>query len=268
MRLLDVERGPLREGQEPLQPVREGDWDKVIDEPVLLREGGRGVLVFTNEVEEDDELLAALQGIRYGVSFRASGMRSQSRTFGYLPRVTLRRDYCTESALATEHPRQNAVFRSWAQRASGAFEHLCPEEHAQQARLLEEKVRPDWRLPGGVFTSGIANHNNELRYHYDKGNFRGSWSAMYALSRGVRGGLLVLPAWRVAFRFHRPSLIIFDGQANLHGVSEIKQQGLDGYRYTVVFYAMAQMCNCLPVGEELARIRKVKTAREIKRAGL
>src|SRR5882672_11314792 len=211
MREIDVQRRPLREGQEPLKPVGDGDWDTFIDEPVVLREEGRPILVFTNEVE-GDELLGALRQVHYGVSFRASGMRSSSRTFGSLPRVTLRRDYCTESAIATKQPHENAVLRAWAGEASALFKRLNPEEHAKQEALLRDKVRPDWVLPGGVFTSGIANHNNELRYHYDKGNFKGSWSAMYAFSRSVKGGLLVLPAWGLAFRFQRPSLILFDGQ--------------------------------------------------------
>ena len=122
-------------------------------------------------------------------------------------------------------------------------------------------------MHGGVFTSGICNYNNPLRLHYDKGNFPGSWSAMFAFTHSIRGGNLVLPGYRVAFRFNKPSFIIFDGQKNLHGVTPIKYLGKSGFRYSVVYYAMQGMCRCLSTGEELERIRVVKTGRERKRAG-
>ena len=121
-------------------------------------------------------------------------------------------------------------------------------------------------MPGGIFTSGICNYNNPLRLHHDKGNFPGSWSAMFAFTHNVKGGLLVLPGYRIAFRFHKPSFIIFDGQKNLHGVSPIRYVGTGGYRYSVVYYAMNGMQNCLSAREELERIRVVKTQREVKRA--
>jgi hypothetical protein len=266
VRRVAVERHPLGPDQAPLRPTGEDGWDTLVEEPSLFFEGGRLAICFTNEVAETDDLLGALRGIRYSNNYRTAGLTYDARTFGFLPRVTLRKDFCTECTVAKDHPRESEILCRWAERAGDFFRENNPEEHARQAALLVREVRPEWVLPGGVFTSGIANYNNPLRYHCDRGNFRGSWSAMYALTHDVRGGYLVLPAFRLAFRFHRPSLILFDGQANLHGVSPLRPVGLSGYRYSVVYYAMQGMRNCLSLDEELTRIRRVKTGREVKRA--
>ena len=50
-------------------------------------------------------------------------------------------------------------------------------------------VRPEWRIPGTIFTSGIINKNNPLRYHRDAGNFPRLWSCMYAIAADCGGSV-------------------------------------------------------------------------------
>jgi len=78
---------------------------------------------------------------------------------------------------------------------------------------------------------------------------------------------LICPEFGLKFEISDGSLLIFNGQEILHGVSPIKKMSADAYRYTVVYYTMQQMWKCLPMPEEIKRIRQVKTAREQKRAG-
>lgn len=254
---------------EPLVPLHnEEGYDRLFEEKTLIRgEDGEPVVLFNNDFSGAGELLEALRSIRYHRSQRAEGLESNSRTFGFLPRVTIRRDFCTATALHAESPVQAGVLAKWADRAARIWDMSDRDGVHRQEALLRKRVKPEWILPGKVFTSGICNYNNPLRFHYDKGNFPGSWSAMFAFTHNVKGGNLVLPGYRIAFSFRRPSFIIFDGQANLHGVSPIKYVGKGGYRYSVVYYAMQGMCRCLTPDEELQRIRIVKTQREHKRAG-
>jgi hypothetical protein len=88
---------------------------------------------------------------------------------------------------------------------------------------------------------------------------------MVASQRGMKGGHLVVPKYGIAFGFSKPALIMFDGQSLLHGVLPMEKQTKNAYRYSVVYYALQQMCHCLSPAEELARIRTIKTDREQRR---
>lgn len=263
---LRVRKLPLAADVGLLREVRETHIGRRLSVPARLVDEGTGVLlaVFAPASQVVDATF--LERIRYGRSERTTGMPSDSRTFGYLPRVSIRRDFCTASALAREAPDLNEQLMQLGARA-GAFlaEHHEAKANEQRALLLE-KVKPCWHLPGGLFTSGIVNRNNALWYHRDRGNFRSSWSVMYATRSGLRGGYLVMPEYGVSFDFGHPAFIAFDGQSILHGVSPLKAASGRVARFSVVFYAMEQMGKCLTPAGELARIRTVKTEREIRRA--
>ena len=116
-----------------------------------------------------------------------------------------------------------------------------------------------------MFTSGIVNKNNQLNYHYDSGNFRGVYSNMLVFKGDVSGGHLVIPEINISLEVADNSITIFDGQDLLHGVSPIKYLHKESYRYSIVYYSLERMWQCMEVGEEIDRIRKKKMEREIKR---
>lgn len=212
------------------------------------------------------DLLWAFQSTRYDRTARTDGLVTQSKVIGFLPRVTLRRDFCTESSLARTQSAQHQTFLNYAIDAAVAFKKANPSLYAAQRKQVEG-VLPEWRLPNApVFTSGIVNHDNALRYHFDSGNFSGAWSCMYALSKDCAGGLLVVPSLRLAFRVADGIRIFFDGQHFLHGVTSLDKRSAFAYRYSCVFYGMKQMCNCLPAAEELKRVQNLRVQRERKRA--
>jgi 2-oxoglutarate-Fe(II)-dependent dioxygenase family protein len=209
-------------------------------------------------------LLGALQRITYGKSYRTEGLLTQSRVLGNQPRVTLRRDFCTAAGLANDNPVEHETLLDWGQRADKVYRQVNPELYAKHLEHVA-KVKPSWMLRDTVFTSGIANKDNALFYHLDSGNFKNVWSAMYALSLDCSGGNLSVPELGIGFSFERPALIMFDGQGLIHGVTPLEKKSKAAYRYSVVYYALQQMTKCGTLDEELTRIRKVKTQRELKR---
>lgn len=265
MRELLVRKLPLGADVGRLKEVRETHVGRLVDFPARLVEEGTGRLlaVFGRAPGIDSRFL---EEIRYGRSQRTRGMPSESKTFGSLPRVPIRRDFCTKSVLARDAPDLNARLLDLGAHSGAFLEEHHPAQAAEQRGLLKAKVRSCWHLPGGLFTSGIVNRNNALWYHHDRGNFRGSWSVMYATRSGLRGGYLVMPEYGVSFDFGEPGFIAFDGQSILHGVSPLKAAHGRVARFSVVFYAMEGMGKCLDPAGELLRIRKVKTEREIRRA--
>lgn len=268
---LERSRRELPGGAQVLAPPQDSHYDLVVQEPAELYDGDQLVVAFSNDIGPHDDLLRAVRTISYQTRHRTGGqgggMLSTSRIFGFRSRITVRKDFCSVSSLARESPEQHAVLERWAGRAADFYRGADAARYERQASLVSSRVLPEWVIPGSLFTSGICNYNNPLRYHYDSGNFSGLWSVMAALTRDVQGGYLVIPEYGVAFSFQQPSLIAFDGQGLLHGVSPIHKQSPRGYRYSVVWYTLRQMCKCLTPEGELQRIREVKTQRELKRRG-
>lgn len=240
------------------------DYDQVLTSPCALEIDGTVELLALPAGEGNAKLLQALRKIKYAKTSRTNGLVTHSRTFGFSPRVAIRSDFCCAAKLTYEEPAINSVLEDWAGYADETLGEFLPGQHRAQSALVAG-VLPEWRIRDTVFTSGIVNKDNALGYHRDSGNFKGAWSAMYAFQRDMRGGLLVLPELRVALDFKRPTVLLFDGARLLHGVSPLKQRTKAGYRYSIVYYALAGMANCGTASEEIERIRNVKTEREAAR---
>jgi hypothetical protein len=123
-------------------------------------------------------------------------------------------------------------------------------------RKKEQRILPEYTITKTPFTSGVVNKENALAYHFDKGNFAGMQSAMIVLCKDIMGGHLVLPEYNVAFKIKNNTLILFDGQNVLHGVSPIKKCNDKGYRYSIVYYSMKELWKCLTQEEEIIRYNK------------
>jgi len=219
-------------------------------------------------LELDDDFSGipeALATVQTKSDSRTGGMVSNSRIFGYQPRNTIRRDYCTSASLAYDNPEAHARIAGLASMVSTYYEAWHPELYAEHQKQVEQ-VLPNWRLEGSVFTSGIINRDNQLLYHHDAGNFRNVWSNMLAFKRKVGGGYLSVPEYDLGFQIRDRSLLMFDGQNILHGVTPILKWAADSYRYTIVFYSLRGMWKCVTPEEEQRRYRKVRTEREFRRA--
>jgi hypothetical protein len=207
----------------------------------------------------------AVKNIKYGTGKRTLGLVSQSKTFGYAPRLALRSDFCREAAMAKDEPKQHKVIADFVKNLISYYKEWMPDHYNLHEQIVDEKVLDSWKIEGTPFTSGIVNKNNKLKYHFDAGNFKGLLSNMVVLKKDVDGGHLVIPEIDLALEVPDGALVIFNGQKILHGVSDITYKNDLAYRYSVVYYSLEQMWKCEPLDEEMARIRSVKTQREINR---
>lgn len=236
----------------------------VIDEPAMVYVDGAEwpSIVYVELEERLPEAVAALRRIRFSTTGRTSGMLSTSRTFGFAPKLVVRgEETCHEAKLASEDPAAHAELVKLAAVVEGWYRKLNPQAYAQHEEIVQ-KVLPDWRLAEGVFTSGIVNRNNKLPYHFDRGNFEECWSNMLVFKRACSGGDLACPELDLCFRLRDHSLLMFDGQNILHGVTPFRIQRADGYRFSVVYYSLKQMWRCETRAETVELAAKRRTARE------
>ncbi len=223
-----------------------------------------------------DAALAAIQAVKFPTKNRTNGMISTSKTFGYQPRKIVHgKEACHSSAMTHEFPEASAWLCALAGCVARYYERYNPTAFARHLETVD-KVLPLWKIGGGSnlhgggspFTSGIVNKNNQLPYHYDAGNFKGVWSNMLCFKDDIVGGNLSIPELDVTFVLKHNSLIMFDGQGLLHGVTPFRKKRPTGYRYTAVFYSLADMWMCLEPTAEIHEAAKRRRQRELKRSAL
>jgi len=235
------------------------------DSTVFEDENGKPLIVYVEDALDLNKLSFMLKSVEYDQTSRTGGMKTISRVFGYQPRITIRRDFCTEASFNTDYPKAyEEIIRSGIE-ASFQYAKHNPEIYEEHLKRIVG-LKGEYVIPNTPFTSGIINKNNQLRYHYDSGNIKGVWSNMIVMKKNVEGGYLSLPEYGVGMRLANNSIFLFDGQSILHGVTPIKMLNPDSYRISVVYYSLQGMWKCLGAEEELKRIRSVKTERELKRA--
>lgn len=252
-----------------MRHANESDYDKLFTQAFRLFENNRLIAVYIPRIQAEGwdtlDFRRALHNMRYDRDYRTSGLKIKSATIGFLPRVEIRRDWCTATATAFKWPEAHAEVCRWSMVAEAYYKAVAPALYAEHFDLTQTKVEPDYVLEGGVFTSGIVNHNSQLHYHFDIGNYKTVWSAMFGFKEAVTGGYLVMPEFRIAAQIRDESLFMFDGQAVFHGVTEFKEIAPDAHRYTIVYYSRRLMWNCDPPAIELARIKEIRTRREYER---
>jgi hypothetical protein len=269
MRYVEVERRDIDLAAYANRAPAEGDCALIVDDDTTLVSDGVPLLVYktaAGDPAESEAIAQRLLRLPFDHTVRVKKLVTQSRTIGYQPRSTIRRDFCTAAKLAHEDPDLHARLCGYARRAVAQYQTYGPDLLAKHRETVAARVRPEYIIPGTPFTSGIVNKNNPLFYHFDGGNDHDVWSAMFCFRRKTGGGLLAVPEFNLKFAIADNSLLMFDGQKLLHGVTPILGEGRGAYRFTVVYYSRREMWQCLPLGAEVARIRQARTDRERKRA--
>lgn len=246
----------------------EADYDQFANDDVIGIDADTKQIIFVHKTLDfpDDQIMWALGRIKYQEGRRTTGLKSFSRIFGYNPRNTVRRDFCSTTSLAYEQPQEHAVVCKYGIQIGQLYSEFTPETYKKHEEIMKEKVLDEWAIQKTPFTSGIINKNNPLKYHFDTGNFKGVYSCMAVFKKNIRGGFLSLPEYGIGLGLPHNSVFMFDGQSVLHGVTPITKTSSDAVRYSIVYYSLQQIWNCLPLSDEVARIRNLKTQRERARA--
>lgn len=262
MKTVEVEKREIDRRAFLRRSVLENDYSYSISaDSEIVCDGKRIAVLERLRLEDVSAMRWAVKHVQINKDYRTSGLNTNSTIFGFSPREPLRKDFCSATRMATAEPKQHSVFVDFAKFADAKYRQHFPETYQEHCKLLEDTVKDEWLLSGTVFTSGIVNDQNALKYHCDNGNFKNTCSVMLVLRNGMQGGDLILPEYNCKIICDDACLFIFDGQSVMHGVNEMRGRA-GQYRYSVVFYSLQQMQHCQSLAHELKRIRELKTKRE------
>lgn len=259
---LNLDRLPVDLGKFKKRTALRSDVTNLIKEDCIIYVDNVPVVLYKKIQTDTSALRWAVKSQKYSTGKRSRGLESTSAIFGYSPRVPMRHDFCTVTAMAQNYPKQHHVITDFAKELVGYYKEHFPEQYEYHNAVVEERVMQDWKIGGSPFTSGIVNKNNQLKYHLDAGNFKSVLSNMVVFKKDITGGHLIIPEFNLALEVDDNTVTIFNGQDILHGVSNIEYKNEAAYRYSLVYYSLEQMWKCEPIKDEITRIRKVKTERE------
>lgn len=231
---------------------------------LVLLEKSRPIVVVAKYTGDLTALHAAAAKIQYPKNAkRTNGLPVKNRSFGFTTRNVIRGDYCSASSLARELPRPHAVLCDFAKELETLYSEVLPSAFFKHTEKARKRIPAEWKLGDqATFTSGNANRNNAVNYHFDTGNIKGVCSAMIVLRRDSSGGELILPEFDVGLYLEDGDVLYFDGQGILHGVTPIELPSKESYRISLVYYTLDQMWKCLTGEKEIERIKREKTERE------
>lgn len=242
----------------------ESDYSKLINEDCTLidEDTGQIIGVYFTMPKTPSKLLMALMSIKYDTNKRLKGLITHSRIFGWRPREVIRNDYCSSASLSVKNPREHAIIVEFAKTLTKYYKKFVPRIYNDHKKIAVDNILRDWLIEDTPFSSGIVNKNNELHYHFDSGNFKDVYSNMVAFKSNIKGGYLSIPEYDIGLEIATNSVLLFDGQKILHGVTPIKLLNAKAYRYTIVYYTLKAMWNCEPVTNEVARYKEKRTKLE------
>jgi hypothetical protein len=202
MKIITAEKNKVDYNDFIKRSAKESDFSQLISESCILKDReGKTIVLYEELGNELDTRPAvkALKKIKYHKGKRSRGLVSNSRIFGYRPRMTIRADYCSSTSLAKDFPEEHNKVCDLGIKLSELYFKKIPETWEKHREVIEDKVKKEWVIPDSIFTSGIINKNNPLKYHFDTGNFNDVFSVMIVFKSGIEGGYLSLPEYGLGF---------------------------------------------------------------------
>jgi hypothetical protein len=167
-------------------------------------------------------------------------VQQYSATLGAcVPRAHMKRDYGRTSQLHSV-PTAKTFIKAMllaCREGEKLLKDIMPEQYEFQKQAIEENVPEKYRLTD-LFSSSISNFNIAAAYHQDKGNLKGCVNFIFSKKENARGGHLHVPEYDAVIDNKDGSMLVYPAYKNMHGVTPIIPLTTDGYRNSLVFYAI------------------------------
>ena len=239
------------------------DREPNIKGPTVVRDADTGDLVAAYlPITDVAKLRRAMPDLHWNGLQRSSNYRSKSQTFGYAPRRPVRRrEMCSATSVSLKAPHIQRELDRIADQCVALLAEIDPGVLAA-SRAEVDDVLPEWKMgESRLWTSGVVNDTAQLPYHRDNFNYP-VWSAMPVLRRGISGGYLHIPEYDLVLPCQDSYAVFFKGKDLVHGVTPITKRTEDGYRYSIVYYALRGMKDCYTHAVETAYGQRKRTERE------
>ena len=170
---------------------------------------------------------------------RELGTSQMSAILGSTPgRPQMGRPYPNLSILHRDEKAQTFIKAMWGAclESEKIIKELTPHLHKEQENQFKD-IKKKWKF-GNIYTSSISNFNISAPFHRDTGNIIGTVNTILTKRHNANGGCLHVPDYNATFEQANNSMLVYPAWKNIHGVTPIQQFNDDGYRNTLIFYAL------------------------------
>jgi len=213
------------------------------------------VYVKLPDTKETKMYKALVKKLHYNTTQRVSGLATTSTIFGYAPPVEMRqKPFCSSTKLAEELPKENRFLSYYCEKFIMPLFETMYADNLKEHKAIMAEVKSDWIMKGTIFTGGVINKANQLNYHIDSQNIKGSINAMVYFARDMNGGELVLPKYNARIKPQDDHVLLFRNDL-VHGVAPLSPKNKESYRYSIVYFLQNRMQACGTLAEEIAKAR-------------
>jgi hypothetical protein len=238
------------------QPTQERHYgDNLIKSSCHIKlEKGRSMIYLTDGDANLEELLPHLKKLKFSKSSRKAS-KNESMLFGGVPAGINKANHCCRGAVINKDSAlHNLLCNVWGAFMCKLLKTYLPAWSKIGNKFLTlARIHWDYIMYDSFHTSGVINKNNEMDYHLDDQNRMHMYSGMVVFKKDVSGGYLVFPEYGFAVELSNRSILLFYGKGTIHGVTPIVKHTKDAHRYSIVFYTMDKMKDCLSFEEELKK---------------
>lgn len=171
-----------------------------------------------------------------------------------------RNPLCRLTAWTGAHQPEFKQLHPYFREIDWLFSEYVPDRYRAQAQVVE-RTKPDWVIPGTVFSTVTVNNTYPTGVHKDAGDFEDGFSCLAVMRRGsYAGGWLTFPEYRVAVDLKDGDLMLMDAH-EWHGNTAIEKQSDDAERISCVLYYRTRLQFCDTRAAELAKAKAKDTKR-------
>ena len=152
MRIIEIQPKEIDISKYKKRTALDSDAEHLINEDTIITTNGMPVLMYCKLKEDLNDLRWAISNIPYVKDTRTGGLETQSTIFGYKPKIPMRSDYCTSTAMCQYYPKQHYIITSFAKNLTKYYEENFPEVYSQHSKVVEEKIKDEWKIDGSPFT--------------------------------------------------------------------------------------------------------------------
>lgn len=245
--------------------IRPGDFPKetigdLISEPVDIFYNNELVAIYRELPKEIYNISKVItKNTKPVKSSRTIGVPQLSTVYGALPRIAIREDYCRYSKKSKEERKNFYLALELNKKLSEYYKEYFPEKWKNAINFNKENILKDYRPVETPWTNINVNVNQVIKYHRDSGNNKQDLSNVLIIKNGVTGGHLSMPEYNISLHQGDGFMVFFKGQDILHGVTPCNFTSKESYRCSIVNYTLHNLKHCYPYGEELQRVKEVKT---------
>lgn len=177
------------------------------------------------------------------------GRAVNSGIMGYIDNTNLRRP-CRLTQFSRDHFEQYSRGLPFIKRINECFRDAIPDAYERQ---LAEAQKTEFRIEDTAFSTVTVNYNYRTSLHKDSGDFREGFGNLVVCQKGITGGLLLFPRYKLAIVPENGDFIGMDVH-EYHCNSPITIGDDGGYRLSFVCYLRERMSQCSRINDLIKRM--------------